>query len=174
MFDRTLTVDADPDADGRTVDLVASLADLPIDDATADVILALHVLEHIVDDRQAMREIARVLLPHGVAVLQVPLSGKPTTDEGNVESVEERIARFGQADHVRVYGDDFFDRLNEIGLDSIAISPRQSMAADVIEKYGLLPDQSLVFSVRVDSSHASQKLKAFEKAIRKGASIRVK
>jgi hypothetical protein len=41
----------------------------------------------------------------------------------------------------------------------------------VIEKYGLLPDQALVFSVRANSPRAVQKLKAFEKAIRKGASI---
>jgi SAM-dependent methyltransferase len=170
MFDRTLTIDADPDADGRTVDMVASLVDLPVDDATADVMLILHVLEHIPDDRQAMREIARVLMPHGVAVLQVPLSGRLTTDEGEVGSVEERIARFGQADHVRFYGDDFFERLSEAGLEAIAISPRQSMAAEAIEKYGLLPDQALVFSVRADSPGASKKLKAFEKAIRKGAS----
>lgn len=171
LFDRTPTIDADPDADGRVVDLVASLADLPVDDATADVMLVLHVLEHVPDDRQAMREIARALMPHGVAVLQVPLSGRPTTDEGEVGSVEERITRFGQADHVRFYGDDFFERLSEAGLETIAISPRQSMVAEVIEKYGLLPDQALVFSVRANSPRAVQKLKAFEKAIRKGASI---
>jgi hypothetical protein len=174
MFSTALTIDSDPAADGRNVNVIASLTDLPISDETVDAVLALHVLEHIPDDLQAMREIARVLLPHGLAVLQVPLSGRVKTDEGDVSSVAERIDRFGQADHVRFYGDDFFQRLNEAGLRTVAITPMQSMAEDAIQKYGLLPDQSLVFAVRANSRQASKKLQAFQRAMQKGAMMRAR
>ena len=69
-----------------------------------------------------MAEIARVLRPTGIAVIQVPLSGRLTTDEAVLTTAGERTARYGQADHVRFYGADFFARLSEAGLTSISIS----------------------------------------------------
>ena len=161
LFGNSKTVDADPHADGRVVDIVASLTDLPFPGDYADVLLALHVLEHIPDDRKAMAEIARVLAPTGVAVLQVPLSDRDTTDEAVLDTPEERVARYGQADHVRLYGNDFFARLNEAGLTCAAVSPRESMSSGSMERYGLLPDQALVFAVRFDAPRAKECLEYF-------------
>lgn len=161
LFGISKTVDADPQADGRVVDIVASLTDLPFPGDYADVLLALHVLEHIPDDRKAMAEIARVLAPTGVAILQVPLSDRDTTDEALLDTAEERVARYGQADHVRLYGNDFFARLNEAGLTCAAVSPRDSMSSESIERYGLLPDQALVFAVRFDATRAKECLEYF-------------
>lgn len=161
LFGNSKTVDADPQADGRVVDIVASLTDLPFPGDYADVLLALHVLEHIPDDRKAMAEIARVLAPTGVAVLQVPLSDRDTTDEAVLDTPEERVARYGQADHVRLYGNDFFARLNEAGLTCAAVSPRESMSSGSMERYGLLPDQALVFAVRFDAPRAKECLEYF-------------
>jgi SAM-dependent methyltransferase len=135
--------------------------------ASIDVALALHVLEHVLDDRKAMSEIARVLRPVGVAILQVPLSGR-AIDEGVLNTPEERAARYEQADHARCYGDDFFTRLNESGLTWIAISPRLSMPAEAIAKYGLLPDEVLVFAVRSDTAFAVERLNVFGAMLRKG------
>lgn len=161
LFGNSKTVDADPQADGRVVDIVASLTELPFPGEYADVLLALHVLEHIPDDRKAMAEIARVLAPTGVAVLQVPLSDRDTTDEAVLDTPEERVARYGQADHVRLYGNDFLARLNEAGLVCAAVSPRDSMSSVSIESYGLLPDQALVFAVRLDAPRARECLEYF-------------
>lgn len=169
MFGAATTVDADPAADGRIVDVVASLTELPMAPASTDVALVLHVLEHIPDDRKAMAEIARVLRSNGVAILQVPLSGQLMTDEDVLTAPEERLSRYGQADHVRLYGDDFFARLREAGLTCISVSPRQSMAPEAVEKYGLLPDEALVFAVRSDSARAVERLEIFGTMLRRGS-----
>ena len=76
-----------------------------------------HVLEHVPDDASAMAEIARVLRPGGVAIVQVPHRPGVPTDEDPSAGREERIRRFGQADHVRYYGDDFEPRLEKAGLE---------------------------------------------------------
>lgn len=161
MFGTALTIDANPTVGGRAVKIVGSLTNLPLADGAVDIALGLHVLEHIPADRVAMSEIARVLAPNGLAVLQVPLSGCPMTDEEVIECPEVRKVRYDQLDYVRVYGDDFFLRLESAGLKSISVSPRQSMLPESIEKHGLLPDEALVFSVRSNSPSALGRLSAF-------------
>lgn len=168
MFGVAVTVDADPQADGRTVNVIASLTDLPIPPASFDMAVVLHVLEHIPDDSAAMRELARVLRPSGLAVVQVPLSDAATTDEEVLNSPQDRLARYGQADHVRLYGQDFFSRLNAAGLTTASISPRQSMPQESIEKYGLIADEALILAVRSDSDRAKIRLKELVAILEKG------
>jgi SAM-dependent methyltransferase len=171
LFGSSTTVDSNPEADGRVVDLVASLTDLPMPSGFADFLLALHVLEHIPDDRKAMSEIARVLAPTGLAILQVPMSGQDVTDEEMVDAPDKRLIRYGQADHVRLYGKDFCARLSECGLTSVAVSPRDSMLSESIAKYGLLADEPLIFAVRSDATRAKTRLGVFASSLRKGSTI---
>lgn len=92
------------------------LTRLPIADATVDLLLCSHVLEHIPDDALAMQEIARVLAPQGVALIAVPLAKGPTQEDLSITDPRERTMRYGQEDHVRLYGDDIHDRLTRAGL----------------------------------------------------------
>lgn len=117
------SADFDPAADGRAVDLRASLTHLPLPDASVDLVVCYHVLEHVPDDRAAMRELARVLRASGLAVVQVPWRGGSETDEDPAAPAAERVRRFGQADHVRHYGRDFEDRLRASGLDVVRFTP---------------------------------------------------
>lgn len=117
------SMDFDPAADGRPVDLRASMTDLPLPDASVDFMVCYHVLEHVPDDAAAMAEISRVLKPGGLALIQVPWRPGRETDEDPSAPVEERIRRFGQADHVRYYGRDFDDRLRRGGLDVTRMTP---------------------------------------------------
>lgn len=110
-------------ADNRLVDVLGSLTELPLGDDSVDLLTCYHVLEHIPDDTAAMREIARVLGPNGMGILQVPYRPGTVTDEDPAAGPEERLRRFGQADHVRYYGDDFEDRLVDSGLSIQRITP---------------------------------------------------
>ena len=110
--------------DYTTTDLLSPLADvkadicnLPFEDNTYDIIFCNHVLEHIPDDTKAMQEIFRVLKPNGMAVLQIPqeLDRKETFEDNSITNKEERAKIFGQYDHVRVYGYDYFEKLRSIG-----------------------------------------------------------
>jgi SAM-dependent methyltransferase len=88
-------------------------------DDSVDILLCSHVLEHIPDDRQAMREICRVLKPDGFAVILVPLvvGVDETHEDPSINTEALRWKYFGAADHVRQYGKrDFIDRLEAAGL----------------------------------------------------------
>src|SRR5262249_12426105 len=74
-----------------------------------------HVLEHVPDDRRAMREFYRVLKPGGWAILLVPITVERTFEDPAVVDPAERLRLFGQEDHVRRYGPDYGDRLSEAG-----------------------------------------------------------
>lgn len=94
------------------------LLDIQLPDARFDLVIANHVLEHVGDDRRAVREIARVLVPGGHAILQTPFARglrHGFEDEGIV-SDGARLQAYGQEDHVRLFGADIFDRFAESGL----------------------------------------------------------
>jgi SAM-dependent methyltransferase len=113
-----------PAIDYTTGDLFSKVVDVKLDvtaiqfpDDTFDLILCNHVMEHVPDDGKAMREILRTLKPGGMAIIQVPISTKLAAtqeDLGNI-SVAERIRRFGQKDHCRIYGRDYEQRLAAAG-----------------------------------------------------------
>jgi SAM-dependent methyltransferase len=103
-----------------------NVLDLPFADGHFDLVICNHVLEHVTDDRSAMREILRVLKPGGRAVLQVPISANSavTHEDGTLSDPGERERLFGQPDHVRIYGQDYVERLSAVGfhVDRINIS----------------------------------------------------
>lgn len=91
------------------------ITDLQFSDNSFDCIICYHVLEHVTDDIKAMKEIHRVLEPHGWAIIQVPILKHQTVDGADITNPEERAKMFGQPDHVRVYGPDYKDRLESVG-----------------------------------------------------------
>jgi SAM-dependent methyltransferase len=101
----------------KPADVKADIQDMPFEDASFDMILCSHVLEHVDDDRKAIREIRRVLAPGGAALIQVPEEEQleHTFEDPSITSPEERFEKFGQEDHVRLYGRDFTRRLEEAG-----------------------------------------------------------
>jgi len=85
---------------------------IPFKNESFDVLIANHVLEHVSDDIQALREISRVLKLNGLAILQTPFSNKllHTWADPGIDTEEIRLEAYGQEDHVRLYGKDVFNR----------------------------------------------------------------
>ena len=149
-----LAIDFDPAADNRIVDVVASLTHAPVPDASVALLICMHVLEHIPDDVSAMHEIARSLSPAGIAVIQVPHRTGVPTDEDPSAGPQERLRRFGQADHMRYYGDDFEDRLREAGLSVAVMTPSDVVEPAVLTLLGLLPDETFWLCTRPEGGPA--------------------
>ncbi len=119
------------------VDVQADICALPFTDASFDVVLANHVLEHIPDDRLAMRELWRVTINGGRAIMQTPLAWQnPSTDEDPTLNAKERITRYGQDDHVRLYGCDILERFTEAGWKAEATSVTDLFSESAIVRYG--------------------------------------
>jgi SAM-dependent methyltransferase len=132
--------------DYTTTDLLSPLADvkadicnLPFEDSTYDIIFCNHVLEHIPDDTKAMQELYRVLKPGGMGIFQIPqdLSRTTTFSDDTIVDQKERAKIFGQYDHVRVYGRDYFDKLRSIGFKVIEEDYTNKITPELVEKYCL-------------------------------------
>jgi SAM-dependent methyltransferase len=124
------------------VDLHADVTSIPRPGASFDAVLCSHVLEHVADDRAAMRELRRVLAPGGWAVLQVPVATRAgRTDEQDPASAlssEERSRRFGDPTHVRLYAEpDYLDRLAQAGFRVRADDARTLLGERTVGRYGL-------------------------------------
>lgn len=91
------------------------ITDIDYADDTFDVIYCSHVLEHVPDDRRAIRELHRVLKSDGWAVLLVPITADITFEDPSITEPTDRLRLFGNKDHVRKYGPDFVERLKEAG-----------------------------------------------------------
>ncbi len=123
------------------VDVHCDITSLDFADNEFDVVVCSHVLEHVRDDRRAMAELHRVLRPGGVAYIQVPYVADRETDESpNITDPRERARRFGQFDHVRMYGRDLIERLTGAGFQVQELRPTRTMDEREILRFGLWDD----------------------------------
>ncbi len=127
------------DLNSPLADVKADICDLPFENHSFDFILCNHVLEHIPDDKLAMQELYRVLKPGGTAILQIPqeLDRALTFQDDNITDPKERAKIFGQYDHVRIYGRDYFDKLRQIGFKVEEVDLTSTLSAQEIDKYRL-------------------------------------
>lgn len=127
----------DPEKPDEGVDI----QNLAFEDASFDLIYCSHVLEHVPDDRKAMRELVRVLAPDGLAVIMVPQRNTPETyEDWSIDTPEGREEAFGQWDHLRWYGRDFTDRLQEAGFAVEIVYQNEYYSPEQQRRYGLRPE----------------------------------
>ena len=133
------------DIESPIADVKADICDLPFKDNSFDFIICNHVLEHIPDDTKAMQELYRVLAPEGTAIVQVPYDAKRaiTYEDDTITDQSERTRIFGQYDHLRVYGMDYFKKLSSIGFDVNALDYTNRISSDDIERYRLCKGELL-------------------------------
>ena len=116
------------------VDVRADILKLPFEDDSFDVVFCNHVLEHVEDDARAMSELYRVMKPGGFGIFQVPqeMERENTFEDPQITSPEERAKQFGQYDHVRIYGRDYFDRLNKQQLERGLVKRLEQLGHKVV------------------------------------------
>ena len=133
------------DLNSPIADIKADICDLPFLDNSYDLILCNHVLEHIVDDNKAIRELYRVLKKNGIGIFQVPIDyNRDTTFEDfSVTNKKDRNKLFGQYDHVRIYGLDFFDRLQKAGFSVERCEYTSKLSKEDIIKF-CLPKKEII------------------------------
>lgn len=133
------------DLNSPIADIKADICNLPFLDNSYDFILCNHVLEHIIDDNKAISELYRVLKKNGIGIFQVPIDyNRDTTFEDfSVTNKKERNKLFGQYDHVRIYGLDFFDRLQKAGFSVERCEYTSKLSKEDIIKF-CLPKKEII------------------------------
>lgn len=136
-----------------TADLESPLADMhfdvqqiPMADRFVDVVVCNHLLEHVEDDRRAMRELFRIMRPGGWGIMVVPEDrGRAATfEDDTVTDPAERTRIFGQYDHRRIYGRDYDDRLREAGFDVERIAFAAMLSAEERRLYAVGGDDLVI------------------------------
>ncbi len=128
-------------------DVKADICNLPFEDNNFDVILCNHVLEHIPDDKKAMQELFRVLKPGGWGIFQIPqdINRKNTFEDNSITDPKERAKIFGQYDHVRIYGLDYFEKLRSVGFEVEEVRYSDKLTSTEIEKCRVVQEEIIPF-----------------------------
>ena len=127
----------------RNIRVKLELPAIPLPSDTFDAVLCVHVLEHIPEDRKAMRELHRILKPGGWAGVSTPIRlDQKTYEDPTITSPQERERAFGETVHVRFYGYDLVDRLEEAGF-KVKMDPGKDVDRQTREKYGLRTDENI-------------------------------
>ncbi|MGQ9854212.1 MAG: class I SAM-dependent methyltransferase [Candidatus Oleimicrobiaceae bacterium] len=121
------------------------ITDIHYPDQSFDAIICSHVLEHVQDDKRAMREFFRVLKDGGWAMLLVPITSQQTFEDPSITDPKERLKVFGQEDHVRRYGPDYVDRLRAAGFKVEITTIRDLVDHKEAVEMGLTPASGEIY-----------------------------
>ena len=126
-------------------DVKADITNLPFEDKSFDIVFCNHVLEHIPDDSKAMQELYRVMKKGGMGIFQIPqdLNRATTFEDDSITDPKERAKIFGQYDHVRVYGRDYFDKLRSVGFTVEEVDYTQKISSELYDSYRLMEGEIL-------------------------------
>ena len=132
-----------------TADLESPLADMhfdvqqiPLEAESFDAIICNHIMEHVEDDRKALKELYRIMRRGGWGVILSPveLEREKTFEDDTITDPAERTRIFGQYDHRRIYGRDYAERLREAGFEVYDIDYKNELSKAEQELYALPTD----------------------------------
>jgi SAM-dependent methyltransferase len=125
--------------------VVMDITHIQYPQSSFDLIICNHVLEHVPDDAKAMSELRRVLAPDGIALITVPFSLKldRTYEDFSITDEDRRLRLFGQADHCRIYGADFVDRLTAAGLKARSFRAAELFSSEEVSQHSLMEEEPL-------------------------------
>jgi SAM-dependent methyltransferase len=133
------------DLESPIADLHFDLHAIPLEKDRFDVVFCNHVMEHVDDPIQCMKELFRVMKPGAWAIMQVPqdMSRQTTYEDPTITTPEDREKHFWQKDHVRLFGRDYPQWLEKAGFELEYYDVNQKFDANTIERYRLIKDELL-------------------------------
>ncbi|WP_338407183.1 class I SAM-dependent methyltransferase [uncultured Flavobacterium sp.] len=106
---------------------------IPESDNSFDLIVCYHVLEHVIEDISAMKELHRILKPNGTLLAQTPFKDGEIYEDYTITSEQERLKHFEQEDHVRIYSvEGLKNRLTQSGFE---VTVKQFEGKDIIHGF---------------------------------------
>lgn len=135
------------DYNSPIADVHFDLHKAPFDDNSFDVIFCNHVLEHVEDSAQCMRELYRIMKPGGWGIFQVPIdvNRKETYEDKSITSPEEREKHYWQKDHLRLFGLDYKDKLEAAGFKVNEDNFVQTLSPEQTDRYRISREETIYF-----------------------------
>ena len=137
------------DLHGHKAMVAVDITNMQFPDESFDYIYCSHVLEHVEEDRRALREFYRVLRPGGLAILMVPIFPKKyplTFEDFSIRDPQDRERVFGQHNHVRICGLDYSERMEEAGFKVQTLRPFDLLSRDEMVRFAVPPNESPIFA----------------------------
>lgn len=133
------------DLESPIADLHFDLHKIPLEDNKFDVVFCNHVMEHVDDALQCMKELHRVMKPGGWGILQVPqdFSRELTYEDPSIVTPEDREKHYWQYDHVRLFGMDYPQWLEKAGFEVETFDVNDHLKPDQIERFRINPKEML-------------------------------
>ncbi len=133
------------DIESPLADIHFDLHQIPLKENTFDVIFCNHVLEHVNNDITCLNELYRVMKPGGWGIFQVPFvrGTKKTIEDPSITDPAERERRFLQYDHVRLYGEDYPERLESIGFRVETVILGRTLPEKDVKRFGIPKNEPL-------------------------------
>jgi predicted SAM-dependent methyltransferase len=133
------------DLESPIADLHFDLHSIPLEDNRFDVVFCNHVMEHVTDPLQCMKELFRVMKPGGWAIMQVPqdMTREKTYEDSTITSPEDREKHYWQKDHVRLFGRDYPNWLEKAGFKVEEFELKKHYDAAKIGRFRLMKDEIL-------------------------------
>ena len=133
------------DLESPIADMHFDLHSIPLENDRFDVVFCNHVMEHVDDALQCMRELHRVLKPGGWGIMQVPqdFTRDETYEDKSITSPEEREKHFWQKDHVRLFGNDYPKWLEKAGFRVEVAFSNNPISEELSNRYRLMKEEKL-------------------------------
>ncbi len=127
---------------------VVDITNIQFRDGFFDYVICNHVMEHILDEEKAVSEIKRVLKDDGIWIFSFPICTDydVTYEDKSIKEPNDRLREYGQEDHVRLYGNDYKERFESYGFDLVIYRPMDKLSDEMIEKYGFIRDDVIIFA----------------------------
>lgn len=133
------------DIESPIADLHFDLHEIPLEDNRFDVVFCNHVMEHVEDPIQCMKELYRVMKKGAWAIMQVPqdFTRDKTYEDANIIDPKEREQHFWQKDHLRLFGKDYPQWLEKAGFRVEEFDLNKHFDKNIINRFRLLQGEIL-------------------------------
>ncbi|MDD5371923.1 MAG: class I SAM-dependent methyltransferase [Sulfurimonas sp.] len=124
---------------------------IELTDNSVDIIVANHILEHILEYKKALNEFYRVLKTDGIAILQTPFSRllSKNFEDSSINTDKLRKFFYGQEDHVRIFSEkELLNEISKAGFELKIVEHKELFSKQDAYYFGVNQNEYLIMGIK--------------------------